>query len=108
MGGGGVFLASLRSFGHYSCNSISIGSDTFAREKRSIVISVPSWTKQFFKERREIVGCFKDIPAIGRATTNERVYLYSCEKYLVWKRRRTGAGIISKYNGLEGGWELSA
>lgn len=102
MGGGGVFLASLRSFGHYSCNSISIGLDTFAREKRSIVVSVPSWTKQFFKERREIVGCFKDIPAIRCATTVECMYLCRCEKYLVWKRWRTGAGIIPKYDGLEG------
>lgn len=41
----GVFLASLRSLGYYSCNNIATSLHTFVEKKRSIVISVPGWNK---------------------------------------------------------------
>lgn len=38
-GGGeeGVFLASLRSLGNYSCNNIATSSDTFVEKKESLL-----------------------------------------------------------------------
>lgn len=41
----GVFLASLRSLGHYSCNNIATSLHTFVEKKGSIVVSVPGWNE---------------------------------------------------------------
>lgn len=82
----GVFLASLRSLGSYSCNNIATSLDTFLEKKEALLFQCLAGISSLLSSAVRLLAVLSTSQLVDVQLLMSKWIVYIRKKYLDWKR----------------------